>query len=341
MVIKKFFTLLALVTICLTAQASEEKLGESWHFDVNILRDKKRTKEKLLQDGFAQVDIQSFKEDVKEKSLTLQGLFLERKDAKATIICTHGFCPGGKEKFAPLVKLVPEYCNLLFIELRGHGESEGPSFICRVKNYGKNEYKDIFGAIQFAQSKTNNKPIVIFGWCSGAFHSATTLLKMEQEAKTANVKGLVFDSGFGSLMEISQVPYLHIKNSYTPSLFVKWYNGDKKRASQSYMCKLTYHCILKPLMWGIEFWTKPSIRKREPQTNLYDKIGQLHFPTLVIHAQDDQYAPWENLKKLVDAIPEKDLWLVPEGTSVHATNHLKVKEEYKDKLHQFIKKLIS
>ena len=345
MKIKKTLLSSLLLTICLITHASKEKLGESWHFDVNILRDKKITKQKLLEDGFVQVEFESVSkkesENKQDKPVTLQGLFLQKKDAKCTVIFTHGFCPGGKEKFAPLVKLAPDYCNLLFIELRGHGESEGPSFIPRVKHYGKNEYKDIFGAIKFVQKETDGKPIIVFGWCSGAFHCATTLLKMKIEAKQANVKGLIFDSGFGSLMEISQVPYFHIRNSFAPGLFIKWYGGNKKQASQSYICKLTYHCLLKPLMWGIELYTKPSIRKREPQTNLYDKIDKLAFPTLFIHAIDDKYAPWENVKKLVNTAPEKELWLIQEGLSAHATNHLKVKEVYKEKMHVFINNLIT
>jgi len=341
MIIKKAFLFTLLLTIFTTTYTGEEKLGASWHFDVNILRDKKITKQKLLEDGFVQVAFESFSENKNERPITLQGLFLRKKNTKCTIIFSHGFCPGGKEKFAPLVKLAPDYCNLLFIELRGHGESEGPHFISRVKHYGKNEYKDIFGAIKFAQKETDNKPIIIFGWCSGAFHSATTLLKMKNKAKKANVKGLIFDSGFGSLMEISQVPYFHIRNSFTPGLFVKWYDGDKKRASQSYICKFTYHFLLKPLMWGIDLYTKPSIRKREPKTNLYDKISNLYFPTLFIHAADDQYAPWEHVKKLVEATPEKELWLIQEGLSTHATNHLKVKMEYKKRMYKFIEKLIT
>lgn len=311
-----------------------ENLGDSWHFDSKTLRDPQLTKKKLIEDGCKQVYFEN------EGKTKLSGLFLERKDARATIIFTHGFCPGGKEAFAPFLKLAPDYCNLLFIDLKGYGESEGPNMLYNINNYGSEEYKDILGAIKFVNTNetTKNTPVIVFGWCAGAFNSATALTKLQASStpsdnkiKNSHIKGLIFDSGFGSISEISDVPKKHIQESYLPGVFAKFYSGNKKRASQSYICQLTI-LMLAPLFKILEFFIKPQIQKREAQTNLYDKIQDLKTPVLIIHSQDDTYAKWDNVKELSDSIPNKEIWLIEKGKSGHANNHLKVKQEYKDHL---------
>ncbi|MFC1842262.1 hypothetical protein ACFLYU_01255 [Candidatus Dependentiae bacterium] len=140
-------------------------LGDTWHFNTQILTNPQDVKQRLIQeDGFEEVDIDpaielnvptpdgqaTTKRIFSKQMLTnflnqmsngqhiqnipelnqnkkIKGLFLERPNARATIIFTPGFWPGYKESFASFVKLVPQDCNLLFIELQGHGESSSPS----------------------------------------------------------------------------------------------------------------------------------------------------------------------------------------------------------------------
>jgi len=311
-----------------------EKLGTSWHFDTKILRNQKLTKNKLLQEGFEQIYFES------EQNITITGLFLERKNSTCTIIFSHGFCPGGKEVFAPFVKIAPENCNLLFLDLMGYGESEGPSLFSNAKNYGKNDYKAIVSAIKFVNKKTYAKPIIIFGWCSGAFNSATAVIHLKNDLQKLHVIGLIFDSGFGSIIEMSHIPFLHLDNKYIPKFVLKLYGGDKKRAKQSYLCKFSTLCC-KSFLHTINLFIKPSIRKREPETNLYDKIQTIEIPVFIIHTQDDNYAPWENVQKLVEKIPQKELWIIENDRSLHAANHLKLKDEYKEHMGIWINEIIS
>jgi len=312
----------------------EEKLGSSWHFDSKILRDRKTAKRKLLQEGFKEISFTS------TNNINIVGLFLERKDAKCTVIFSHGFCPGGKEIFAPFVKLTPEYCNLLFLDLRSCGESEGPTLFSKVRHYGKTDYQDIVHAIKFVNEKTSSKPIIVFGWCSGAFNAATAIIHLKEELEKLNVKGLMFDSGFGSIMEMSHVPFVDLDKKFVPGFILKLYGGDKKRAKQSYLCKFSTFCY-KSFFYVVSLFLKPAIKKREPETNLYDKIQDIEIPMLVIHAQDDDYAPWQNVQKLVENISQKELWLIENGRSSHATNHLKLKEEYMGHMHEWLNSILS
>jgi len=334
---KLFLYLLLLYLSSFKLTTAEEKIGSSWHFDTKILRNIKLTKQKLIEeDNFKEINILS------ENKIKLGSVFLERERAKATIIFFHGFCPGGKEVFAPFVKIAPQNCNLLFVDMRSYGESNGPNFFLNLKNYGENDYKDIENTVKFIHKKTNGLPILIFGWCSGAFHSATALIKLKETniCDTLNIKGLIFDSGFGSILQISESPIFHIKHKYTPKLIAPLFGGNKKRARKSLICKFTSFCLSSCLKFAGLF-ILPSIKKRESRTNLYDKINKIgNTPVLLIHAQDDQYSPWQLVKPLLKKITNKDIWLIEEGKSSHAENHLKQKEEYQVRLKNWVDKVL-
>jgi len=318
--------------IFLTNYPQEEKLGTSWHFDTKILRKPKLARSKLLKEGFKEISFKS------TNDITIAGLLLKRKDAKCTIVFSHGFCHE-KEMFSPFVKLAPTYCNLLFIDSRSRGQSEGPNFFSKSFHYGKTDYQDTLNAIKIVNEKIPNTPIIVFGWCSGAFKSATAVLHLKDEFEKRNIKGLVFDSGFGSVMEVLHIPVLHMNEKFVPGFILKLYNGDRAKARQSYLRALSVVCI-KYSFCLMRFFAKPFFVKREPTTNLYDKMHNLNIPVLVIHAKDDSYTSWENMVKLIENIPQKQVWLIEEGKSLHARNHLKMKEEYKQIMQAWIEQVL-
>jgi len=370
-------------------------LGDSWHFNTEILKNSETTRQRLIaEDGFQPIDFHPANNNEK----VLKGLFLERPDARATIIFTPGFWPGLKEPFAPFVKLAPEDCNLLFIELTNHGESSDHSccssaatcltpspcikmpscldffkglgmpsclditsssflgcssckalrFMCSLKKYGTEEYLDVIGAIQHISEKTNRKPIILFGWCSGAFHSAQTLIKLKQIGqeqgqdliKQFNIQGLIFDSGFGSLTDMIEGSYHHINNLIIPE-YMK--NGEETSGPLG-MLKRGFDYVkigvTNVILKALEVWVRPSLEKNLPETNLYDNIHKLgNLPIFVIHCENDDLSTWEKVRQLVNNMQNKELWLIPEST--HAKNHLKHKEEYFAQMRSWINQVLA
>ena len=105
----------------------------------------------------------------------ISSLFFERSQAPLNILYVAGYFRGNtpsKEWAAPFSLLFPEY-NVLSFDWRGYGESEG-----EPKNFDCNAYLDIQAAIDFLR-KTNDKPIVVVGFCLGA----ALALKAEIEAQ--------------------------------------------------------------------------------------------------------------------------------------------------------------
>lgn len=340
----------------------EQKFGDSWHFDTKILRDAKLTKQKLMEEGFKIVKFKN------EAGIELAALFKEEKDAELNIIFTHGFCPGGKEGFAPFEEIAPKKCNKLFLDMTGYGDSQGSNIVLRLNTYGKDNYKDIIAAIKFLKSNSGDVvkkdlPVVLFGWCSGAFHSANAIINLnaksntkkdiniltdEKELDKLGVKGLVFDSGFAAISEISALPMRHLKENFFPGLFASLlYNGNKKLAAKSYICMCVW-LMCFPVLKIIEMCVKPQIIRSENETGLYERISDVgQTPVLIIHNKYDNYAKCKNVEDMAEDIKNKEIWFTGENLTDeqkkaqnHADNHLKFKEEYKQRLGDWIDKKI-
>ncbi|MFC1841513.1 hypothetical protein ACFLYA_00410 [Candidatus Dependentiae bacterium] len=223
--IKKLFLLgLSLFSLNLICMEGEQ-LQNDWHFDTKFLSKTKEVRKRLLEEGreedrFEAVDFKS----IKDQNIKLKGLFRKRANARYTIIFTPGFFCGHKEGFAPFAKLAPTDCNLLFTELRNRGESSGNGLLAPLTTaggYGVHEPEDLAGAILYAAEKTDGKPIILFGWCSGALITVRTLEKLRELSREhnldfirgLNIQGFIFDSGFGSLKDFfpngSVAPGIH------------------------------------------------------------------------------------------------------------------------------------
>lgn len=297
---------------------------------------------------------------------TIKGLFLERPNSRATIIFTPGFWPGNKEGFSPFVKIAPQDCNLLFLELSGHGESPSKSFcsnassclgtpdigsylpslpegitnnsllkstifLLGLKEYGLNEHNEIIAAISHTSKQlSQNKPIILFGWCSGAFISARTLIKLKEMStaendliKNFNIQGLIFDSGFASVTDIMPNAKGYIKKTFFKGIF---------SSIADFMIKWLIIAPAK-LIFG------PSVRENNLEINLYDKIQAISdIKTFFIHSTNDSLAPIENIKQLSNSITNKEFWET-EGDQ-HAKNQLVYKEQYKTKLENWLNNTI-
>ena len=268
----------------------------------------------------------------------LSGLFLSRHNATCNVIICAGWFPGRKEGMATFYDLLPDYCNILLFDARGRGESQG-SFIWNIWRYGMDEYRDIVGAISWI-NHNNSLPIIVGGTCSGAFNAAHAIVHVIKNnlLEQTHVKGLFFDSGWGSVITMSQSsPIVHIKKYLSKCLLLAY--GTKEIAQKNSFYTSCSSCIVSCFKIVHLLCISPVASHYEAITNLFDKIQVITIPILFIHSYDDTHAAFSQVKKLATLAPQKQCWWIEKSS--HAKHHLIHKEEYKEKLIAFIDGIIN
>lgn len=267
-------------------------------------------------------------------------LYLARPEAKFTVVLTGGWLPGRKEGIATLYDLLPNTCNILFFDARGHGKSDG-HLLPKTWVYGKHEYKDIIGALDFVRTKTTT-PIILYGTCAGAFHAAHACIYLQKENKLAdyNIKGFIFDSGWASLLTVSwTAPIAKIKETVA-RMWGKVYGKKWKEVLNTIPYRVTSFMLTKFLavVYAIGFFAPFAIQEKE--TNLFDKIEHLPMPILFIHSHDDEYVPIDHAQYLAKRSQNAHVWWIAKP-SKHACHCLKYKHEYRDTMLSFLEHCMS
>lgn len=261
-----------------------------------------------------------------EDAVSINYLWIKRPHARYTMVCCSGFWPGRKEGLATFYAMMPDDCNLLFFDARGHGKSGG-KFLSRIWGYGSQEYKDVIGALHFA-AKQQPCPLILYGVCAGAFHAVHAVLHLQERGmmhRALHIKGLIFDSGWSSMAEASHTAFASEVDGVLRKTFKEFpWLYRSTNAVASGVLSAAHFCIARPVL----YW-------RRHELSLEDKVNMLDLPVLYIHAESDQYARIEPVKALAEHTPHATYWWIKEQ-SKHACHHLKLKEQYRDTLLGFI-----
>lgn len=320
----------ALLTIFIFVAHCKAETAGQW-YSTAFLRDYRAVHKSLLKVGFRKITLMT------SDGIKLAGLFLERPNATCNAVICAGWFPGRKEGMATFYDLLPENCNILLFDARGHGKSDG-SLLWGLWRYGIDEYKDIIAAISHINDR-NSLPVVILGICSGAFNAAHAVIHLEnnKNAIPHNIKGLIFDSGWSSVPKIiTTAPIAGIKKRLLT--FLQYFCATKKQIVTSYFyhgCSLTadYICSLCNYVCA-----KPLARQYENKTSLTDKIETISIPLFFIHSYDDVYADVHDAIELSNRMSLKECWWIEKSS--HAKHHLIYKDLYKEKLRAFINSVL-
>lgn len=291
-------------------------------FNVKFLRNGKKVREKLAQQGFEEVTFTT------SDNINIAGLFLDNQKKhniaiKGTLILCAGFHPGLKEGMASFYQLLQdEPYNFLFFDHRGHGQSSGDCYsISGLQNYGKNEYKDIVAALEFVDTYNRKhnleENITVFGLCSGSYHAVRALEYLYQEKSPVfhEVNKLIIDSGW----------------DWLPSIGFSTINGELNYRLTSFGSSLVKYPLALILNSAYYFFFY-GYHKQLP--TLTPIMEHLHQEVLFIHAKNDCHVPIENVHEMIAHCKHCQTWFIERST--HACNHLKNKEAYKKRLHEFL-----
>lgn len=283
-------------------------------FDTQFLSKPEAVANFLIEKGFEVVTIPS-------ENLSLEGFFLNRGGEK-TVIAIAGFLPGKITGMATLYELLPESYNILLINLRGKGNSNGRSGLYKIWRYGINEYKDVCAAIAFAHKKVPHAKIILHGICAGGFHAMKALayLADTNEELYAHVEHAIIDSSFPSIEETGRTALCsEIEKRYRNMPLGSILTPVLKTA---YLC--INRCILSPLMW----------LNRDELTITGEMIQKAskNCTFLFIHGTHDAYAPVEKIQALMAHMSPDRYSVHYFDTHSHASLHLKFTDIYTELL---------
>lgn len=322
----KLYGSTAILFLCNAGFLRAQECKESVYFDTSFLSRYDEVSQMMKEkEGFVEGFFTT------HDNVSINYLWLQRKNARYTMIFCSGFFPGRKEGLATFYALLPSDCNLLFFDARGHGKSTGQC-MKRVWRYGLHEYKDVIGAICWVHKQQPACPIVIYGLCAGAFHAVRALLYMKSEGilELCFVKGLIFDSGWSSIKCVAHTaPKSHV---------LEWaaQRFENHELFSTMLCKLLGYCI-DGLYYALVY---PALYVMGDQTNLVDYISAIHTPIFYIHAEHDSYASIEPVKLLAQKTKHATCWWIAEQ-SKHACHHLKLKDQYRERLLDFVTKIVA
>lgn len=170
---------------------TKKKWFQLSHTKINHPRDKF---EKEYEEGKAWCREQDMKDCYirSRDGLMLHAFYLPAGDAKRFVLLSHGYKGSGFGDFAYTARFLHEnQCNLLFIDQRCCGESEG-EFI----TFGAKEQYDVQRWTYYIANRNRDKlPIYLYGESMGA----AAVLMASGQRLPREVRGFISDCGFQSM----------------------------------------------------------------------------------------------------------------------------------------------
>ena len=210
------------------------------------------------------------------EGLTLYGYILTRPDAKRTAVCFHGYRSAPDRDFGASARtLYEEGCNLLLVDQRAHGRSEGKSL-----TYGVKERFDVVDWLAYWTARPEGKlPIYLHGVSMGC---ATVLMALGQPLPE-NVRGVIADCGFTS-------PYAIFHHILTEN----------------------FHLPAFPVLPAAELFVKHLGGFSMKEYSTLDALKTNRIPVLFIHGEEDTFVPTRmGVENYEACTAEKELFLVP------------------------------
>lgn len=220
---------------------------------------------------------------------------------KKTIILFHGYRASAARDYACALK---EYFdlgfNVLLVDQRSHGESEG-----RLITFGVKESRDVFSWIAFATEKLGAEKIVLGGISMGA----TTVLLSCAHGLPECVVGITADSGYSSPEEIIKLVARNFMK-INASFFIPFLN---------LLCRLFGNFSVC-------------------NANVIDAIKKTDIPILFIHGKSDGLVPYEMSVKAYNSISERSRLVLVDGAD-HGLAYLVDKNKVSGEMKSFLSNL--
>ncbi len=220
--------------------------------------------------------------------LKLKGYLLEG-DPKEVVICVHGYKSDMESDFSDKIRIYRDRgSTVLLLNDRAHGNSEG-----RYLGFSELDRFDVAKWVDLINARYDEPRIYLHGVSMGG---ATVIHCADMKLK--NVRGIVDDCGFDSILGISQA-----------------------------LMRDMYHVPYFPLGYIAWFWAK-LINKVDFNTSIGQEcVRHTDVPIIFIHGEEDNFVPAYMSEQMYAAcVSPKELHMIP-GCG-HAAAYLCAPEEY-------------
>lgn len=234
--------------------------------------------------------------------LMLHAFYLPAADAKRFVLLSHGYKGSGFGDFAYTARFLHEkHCNLLFIDQRCCGQSEGENI-----TFGAWEQYDVQKwAYYIARRNKEKLPIYLYGESMGA---AAVLMASGQKLPD-EVKGLIADCGFCSMKR-------QVKDMAAGWFHLHW---------------------IWLLLFRLDLFCRALAGFRMRDADTTEAMKKNKRPVLFFHGADDTYVNQKNSRYNYSICrAPKELVIIPGAR--HLCSAYEGKELYRAKLVSFFKK---
>ncbi len=269
-----------------------KRIGEEDMIKINEIAAKNQW---LKEQKMEKIQIQSY------DGLMLTGHYLPTENAKRTLILVHGWHGNWIHDFGYIAEFLHnEHNNLLLIDQRCHGESEG-----KYIGLGVLERYDVLAwADYMAKRLEGSMPLYLAGVSMGA----TSVMMASSLELPSEVKGIIADCGFTS-----------------PEAIVSCIMNAKRKLPGKFLIEAA--SALSKL--------KAGYRYNEYST--LDAVQNTHIPILFIHGTADRFVPMKMTLENFDACTSEKELLLAEGAG-HGMSYFDNTEQYEKKLRAFFEK---
>lgn len=194
-------------------------------------------------------------------------------------------------------------CNVLVIDNRAHGLSEG-----RVSSLGYKEYRDILQWCRLLHDELGNQKVLLHGICIGA---STALFAAVDEHCPDYVAGMSAEGMYVNFYES----------------FLNHLKLDRPKAPRFPIVQETM--LMFRLFSGANVVTDGPIRR----------IGKLKKPILFLHSREDQFSTPEKAQELFDtcSAPKQLVWF---DRGAHSRIRINNTEKYDETIVRFVQQLV-
>ena len=237
-----------------------------------------------------------------QDGLLLSGRYYHEQDGAPVDICFHGYRSTWKTDFCGGSKLSRDMGhNLLLIDQRGHGKSQGSTI-----TFGLKERLDLVQWVNYITERFgSDTPIFLYGISMGG----ATVLMAPQEQLPANVRGIIADCPFANALEI----ICHVgKEKPVPRWLIKPF------------------ALLGALLFG-------GVRLN--QTDARRELSKATIPVLIIHGEADTLVPPE-MSDLASCNPEFITRHTFPGAG-HGASYLLDPERYRSIVTEFVENCLA